>query len=107
MEKYRGNIGFAETVEVTRGQHKPVTTERKYRGEMERNSFRLSSPDKVNGDLVLVNTLTIVADAYLSAHFNSIRYVEWLGSKWKVSSVAVDRPKITITLGEVWNGDDE
>lgn len=106
MEKYCGYIGFADTVEVTPGQYKPVTNKRKYRGEMERNSFRLSSPDKINGDLVLVNTLTIVADAYLSQHFSTIRYVDWLGSKWKVSSVLVDRPKITITLGEVWNGDD-
>lgn len=104
MERFYGKVGFVDTTLFSPGVYEEVATERPYYGEVERNSFRLNSGEKVNENVVIVNTITIVADAYATEHFSSIRYVEWLSSKWKVSSVQVERPIIRMTLGEVWNG---
>lgn len=104
MEKFYGKVGFINTEVTSPGVYGEVAVEKPYYGEVERNSFRLSGNDKVNENVVIVNTITIVADAYATEHFSSIRYIEWLGSKWKVSSVQVERPVIRMTLGEVWNG---
>ena len=104
MERFYGNVGFVNTDLFSPGVYEEVATERPYYGEVERNSFRLNSGDKVNENVVIVNTIAIVADAYATEHFASIRYVDWLDSKWRVSSVQVDRPIIRMTLGEVWTG---
>ena len=48
--------------------------------------------------------LAIVADAYANDHFFAIRYVEWAGVLWTISSVEVQSPRLLLRLGEVYNG---
>lgn len=106
-EKFYGNVGFVETKEVPTGSGiwKDISIDRPYYGEVERNSFRTAGGDnRVNDNVVIVNTISIVADAYATEHFSTIRYISWLGTKWRVQSVEVNRPCIRLTLGEVWNG---
>jgi hypothetical protein len=45
-----------------------------------------------------------VADAYANEHYFAIRYVEWAGVRWTVRDVEVQRPRLLLRLGEVWNG---
>jgi hypothetical protein len=33
-----------------------------------------------------------------------IRYVEWMGELWTVANVETQRPRLILTLGEVYNG---
>ena len=40
------------------------------------------------------------------SHFFAIRYVKWAGTRWKVDDVEVKRPRLKLTLGGVWNGDE-
>jgi hypothetical protein len=104
MPKWYGTIGFAEMIETTPGVHIEQITERKYYGDLNRNTRRLQSADQLNDNVTVSNELSVVADPYAEHNFHSIRYVEFMGVKWKVNSVEVLRPRLIMTLGGVYNG---
>lgn len=104
MAKFFGVIGFNEgTVETSPGVWEQQVVERKYYGDLIRNSRRLQTTDQLNDDINISNEISIVADPYANANFHSIRYVEFMGAKWKVSNVEVQFPRLILTLGGVWN----
>ena len=104
MAKFFGAIGFNEgTVETSPGVWEQQVVERKYYGDLIRNSRRLQTTDQLNDDINISNEISIVADPYANANFHSIRYVEFMGAKWKVSNVEVQFPRLILTLGGVWN----
>lgn len=103
MAKQCGKIGYANTVETTPGVWTEEIVERKYYGDLIRNTRRLQSADKVNDDISINNELSIVADPYAMNNFHSIRYVEFMGTKWKVSNVEVQYPRLILILGGVYN----
>ena len=105
MAKYYGRIGYAETIETVPGVWEEVITERNYYGDVMRNSRRWETGESLNDNLVVSNSISIVADDYAYAHFAYIRYVEWMGALWKPSSVEVQRPRIILQIGGVYNGD--
>ena len=59
---------------------------------------------KVNDDITLSNRISLFGDAYAQQNFMWIRWLEWMGTKWKVSSVNIDTnsPRINVTLGGVY-----
>lgn len=104
MAKYYGKIGYAETVETAPGVWKEQITERNYFGDLTRITRRLQSSDKVNDDINISNELSIVADPYAMNNFHSMRYVEFMGTRWKVSTVEVQYPRLILSLGGLYNG---
>jgi hypothetical protein len=104
--KFYGVIGYAVTEEVVPGKWKNSIVEKNYRGDVTRVSRRLRSADKVNDDLTINNEIRIVADAFAYQNFQNIRYVVWMGTKWKVESVTVDRPRLVLEIGGEYNGVD-
>ena len=78
--------------------------ERLYFGDVIRNARNLREGENLNPDLSVQNSISIVADAYANDHFFAIRYVEWAGALWTVSSVEVQSPRLLLRLGEVYNG---
>ena len=106
MARFCGVVGYAETVETSPGVWTEVITERVYRGDVTRNARRLDSGSSINDDIAVTNTISIVADAYAYQNFLAIRYVNWMGANWKVSTVDVQRPRLNLTLGGVYNGDE-
>lgn len=107
MAKYCGIIGFVETIETPEGsgKWKEVLTKRVYRGDLIRNIKRYESGTGQNDDLNVSNRISIVSDPYCRSHFSAIRYIEWLGAKWKVTSVEVEYPRLILDIGGVYNGD--
>lgn len=103
MAKFFGVIGFGGTEETVPGVWEDKITEREYYGDLIRNTRRLQSADQLNDDINISNEISIVADPYANANFHSIRYVEFMGAKWKVSNVEVQFPRLILTLGGVWN----
>lgn len=104
MAKFFGEIGFGETVKTAPGVWEDVITERKYRGDVVRNARSLEVGEKVNSDISVDNSLSIIADQYANDHIFAIRYVRWAGSLWIVSNVEVQRPRLILRLGGVYNG---
>lgn len=103
MAKWFGKIGYAETVETTPGVWKEQIAVRDYYGDLTRNTRRLKSADKVNDDLNISNELSIVSDPYAINNFHSMRYVEFMGTKWKITNVEVQYPRLILTLGDGYN----
>ena len=103
MAKYYGAIGYAETVETRPGVWKEQITERMYSGDLLRNTSRFQSADKVNDDINVANDISIVADPYANQNFHLMRYVEFMGAKWKITNVEVQHPRLRLTLGGEYN----
>lgn len=106
MAKWYGVVGYAETTETKPGVWKDVITERTYSGDITRNNNRwYGSSDSTNDDLSISNQLSILADPYAYQNFHSIKYAEFMGTKWKVTTVETRYPRLLLTLGGVWNGE--
>lgn len=104
MAKWFGIVGYGITVETKPGVWTEKTVERDYYGDLIRNSRRLqSSSEKVNDDLTISNQLSIVSDPYAYENFHSMRYVKFMGAKWKITDVEVQYPRLILTLGGVYN----
>lgn len=101
--RFFGKVGFGHPVR-TAGVTKDVITEQPYYGDIIRDSRQLREGDKVNDDISVGNSISIVADAYASENIFAMRYVEWMGTLWKVSDVEVQSPRLLLRLGGVYNG---
>lgn len=102
MAKWFGKIGYAETEEISPGVWKEQIVEREYYGDLVRNTRRLQTADKINDDIIVSNELSIVSDPYAMNNFHLIRYAEFMGTKWKISSVEVSYPRLILTLGGLY-----
>lgn len=105
MTKWFGVIGYAETVEKTPGVWEEKIVEREYFGDVTRNTRRLQTTDQVNDNIDISNSISVLADPYAYQNFHAIRYAEFMGAKWKVSSVDVQHPRLNLSLGGVYNGE--
>lgn len=106
MARFHGPVGYGESVESPSGSGvwKDVITEESYFGDVVRNSRQLVEGEKLNNDISVQNTIVIVADQYAIEHFHLIKYVEWVGTRWTVTSVEVQSPRLLLRLGSVYNG---
>lgn len=104
MARFYGEIGYGETAEQSPGVWEDSIIERPYYGEVIRNTRRLDGGGKVIDDLSVSNSISVVADAYAYAHFFAIKYVRWMGVLWTVTEVEVQRPRLILSLGGVYNG---
>lgn len=104
MPKFFGKVGFGMTQETSPGVWVDKITERNYRGDITKMVRRLEGSEYLNDNLTVSNTISILADAFANENFFAIRYVQWAGARWKVSNVEVQRPRLILTLGEVYNG---
>ena len=104
MGKWAGKIGFAVSKETAPGVWKDEIVPRTYYGDKIRNTRRLQSSGNLNDNLVIANELSIIADPYANENFHAIRYAEFMGTKWKISGVQVQFPRLILELGEVYNG---
>lgn len=104
MAKFRGFVGFAETVETKPGIYAEKIIRKRYSGDLHRNLRRLESSGVINDNINISNEISILGDTYAFHHFHAMRYVEFEGAKWKVSSVdATKRPRLVLTLGGLYN----
>lgn len=106
MARFYGEVGYADTVETPpdSGVWVDVITESSYYGDVIRNSRQLDNGDKLNDDISVSNSISIVADEHAIKHFAKIKYVRWSGVLWTVTTVEVRAPRLTLTLGSVYNG---
>jgi hypothetical protein len=104
MAKFYGKVGYVESVKTKPGVWDEAVTERSYYGDVLRNVRRYQTADKTTDDINVDVRISIVADPYANDHFHSIRYVEFMGTKWEVPSVEPQYPRLLLTLGGVYNG---
>ena len=105
MAKYFGKIGYIVTKETSPGIWKPEVVEHTYSGDVLRNSSNWSgSSDSTNDNLSLNSQISIVADPFAYQNFHSMKYIHYLGGKWKITNVEPKYPRLILTIGGVYNG---
>lgn len=102
--RFFGRVGYGTSVESEPGVYVDQVTEHNYYGDVIRNVKNLREGENLNFDTSVQNSISIVADQYANAHFFEIKYVEWMGVLWTVSSVEVQSPRLLLRLGEVYHG---
>lgn len=104
MARFCGEVGYGEQTEIRPGVWDDVIVEYRYYGDVIRNSRQLESGEKVNNDISVGNSISILADAYANEHFFAVRYIRWAGALWTVTDVEVQSPRLILRLGGVYNG---
>lgn len=104
MAKYFGKIGYVEQVETAPGVWEEQITERQYYGDVVRNIRKLESSGDINDNINVSMEISIVADPYAIQNFHAMRYVEFMDSLWKITSVEVNYPRLILSIGGVYNG---
>lgn len=104
MAKFYGNIGFVRTVETAKDVWETVETPKPYCGDLVRNQRRWEHGESVNEDMTISNEISILADQFAYDNLDAMKWAEVMGCKWKVNSVTINYPRITLTLGGVYNG---
>ena len=105
MAKWFGVIGYGIQQQTSPGVYEDVITQREYSGEVLQNSARWSAnSESTNDNLTVSNRISILADPFARDNFHTMRYVTFMGTEWKISSVEVQYPRLILTMGGVYNG---
>lgn len=103
MGKWAGKVGFAEYVEVSPGYYEEQIVAHPYYGNIESITSRSQSSGNVNDDIVMSNKISILADPFARKNFHTIKYATFMDTKWKVTDVTVQYPRLILSLGGVYN----
>lgn len=108
MARWYGEVGYAETKQTSPGVWEEVVIPRMYTGDMLNLSRSIRNSGGINDNVEIGMELSMVGDPYAFSHFSNIRYIEYMGIKWKVRNVSVNYPRLQLSLGEEYvNGKDE
>lgn len=102
MTRFCGKVGFATTVETAPGVYKQQFVERLYYGDVNRSMRKFEAENKVNDNIGIANELSIVADPYAYENFHAIKYVWFMGQKWKATTIEVQYPRLKIQIGSLF-----
>jgi len=105
MNKYYGKIGYGISVETAPGIWTQSITERFYYGDILRSSHRWETGTSANDDLNVNNQISILADAFAYEHAHTIRYASFMGTLWKVTNIEIQSPRLILTFGGEYNGE--
>ena len=105
MSKFYGSIGFSVSIKTAPGVFTPSITERSYKGDVLSNTRRYEAQTtSTNDDLLINNKISILSDSFTDKNIGHIIYVTYENTKWKVTNVEIERPRLILSLGGVYNG---
>lgn len=109
MAKFHGMIGYAQTEETSPGVYTDAITERDCAGDILRNSqvwenARRMGEMSINDNISISNRFSIIGNAFAYENLQKMRYLKFMGAKWKISSIEILSPRIILTVGGVYNG---
>lgn len=105
MARFYGHLGYAEDRALRPGVHQEVMVEYPYFGSVTQDIFKSQTSEQLHDDVVLQNLISVVGDKYAFEHYFKIRYVRWDGALWKVNYVEIQRPRLLLRFGGVYNGE--
>lgn len=104
--KFSGKVGFYfEDVEIREDVYGPLIVEKSYTGDVKKDRRSFQDSGNKNPSFTVNNQISILANLYAIDNWTSIKYVEWKGTKFEVTSVEVGFPRLNLTIGGVWNGE--
>jgi hypothetical protein len=103
MAKFHGKIGFAQSEKTAPGVFSNVFVEKNYTGDVITNTRRWEPSTNLNDNLAINNRFSIVGNAYAYDNISTMRYLKYMGTAWKIVNFEILRPRIILTIGEVYN----
>lgn len=104
MAKFYGVIGYVFQTKTAPGVYTDEPVERSYFGDLTKNVRKTQSSGQLNDDVNISNEISILSDPYANENFHAMRYVTFMGTKWKITSVEVQYPRLILTVGGLYNG---
>lgn len=108
MSRWYGKIGFSTQIEKDPINHPSVYSDqiviKNYYGDLNAYMRRWRNGSGMNDDITITAELSVLMDSFLMQHLGDAKYIEWMNSKWKVVSVTPAFPRVTISIGEIYNG---
>ena len=105
--KFFGQVGIVQSEEdpVGSGIWIEKETEHDCYGDVNRVNRTWEHAAKLNDDFNVSNEISILCDPFINENLRWIRYVVWNGVKWKVSGIEVQYPRLTLSIGGVYNAE--
>ena len=103
MARYHGYVGYAVDVEAYPGVWEERISEHEYFGDVLKNRINMQQGSVVNAKITITNSISIIADPFAFEHVYAMRYVTYLGKKWSIVKVSIERPRLILTLGGLYN----
>lgn len=104
MGKYCGLVGYIDTKETAPGVWTEELVERRVTGNIEKLRRGWRDSENLNDDITVSAAISII-DEFLFEKCFLIRYATLYGAKWKIRDIDIQPPRITLTLGGVYNAD--
>ena len=103
MAKFYGEIGFAIDNETAPGVHTDTIVRRFYYGEVNSRRIRTTNGTSINDNVNVSDEISIVSDPFANEHYFAMKYVTYMGVKWKVENISVQFPRLVLSLGGIYN----
>lgn len=103
MGKFYGKVGYLTTSETRPGVWAEDIVEKNYYGDVSKKMSKWQVGEGLNDDKTYSAEISIVADAFAYENFSNIKYIEFMGAKWKVNSIEIQRPRLILTMGGLYN----
>lgn len=104
MAKFFGVIGYQTTNETEPGLFEELIVEHEYYGDVLRNNRRLQDSNTINPNVTTSNQISIVSDPFAVDNIYNMRYVTYTNSKWTITNVDVQYPRLILSIGGIYNG---
>lgn len=106
MARFYGTLGFSITAETKPGVWTSSVTEHEAFGDIirYRNDYSQQT-GSTNDDLVISSQVSVIMDPFILANVQRVVYVKFMDIAWKVKSIEPSYPRLTLTLGGVYNGE--
>lgn len=104
MAKYAGLVGYVTEEETSPGVWSPVESPIMMKGDVINQRYNVIDDNRVNSNVTLNHRISLLGDSYAFDNYHLIRWINFRGSKLEVSSVEIQRPRLIVSLGGLWNG---
>lgn len=105
MTKYSGVIGIrGPIVEEAPAVLRQRIVEIDVVGDIIIKPTRWSDNERIQSNLSANHVIKLFASEEQAVKYSDAIYATWQGKKWKVSKYEYARPRVFLTLGEIYNG---
>lgn len=102
--KYVGKIGFAVMKNDGEGIYTEEIEEKVYYGDLLSSRWNNeNNQNSTNTNVRLNNSISVICDKYLSENISVIRYITYKNSKWCITGIEIQPPRIIINIGGIYN----